>query len=149
MNNFLHDFVDADETDAPNKYDNLNFDLQTIVAPTAPACIGGEAVNQACSFGVFTLTQTAGGNVDVRMDITGVWQNPGDSDTQAIGIYTAQSADTTIAAIRNTLLSGGSLTNSYSATITSVPEPATLLTFGAGSMLLAAHRRRRAAKANA
>ena len=132
-----------------NKYDNLNFDLTQIVAPVAPPCTGAEAVNVSCSIGVFTLKNTGGGNVDITMDIRGVWQNTGDTDTPAVGIYTAQSADTSIAAIRNTLLSGGSLTNSYSATITSVPEPATLLTFGAGSMLLAAHRRRRAAKAKA
>lgn len=148
VDGFLHDFVDDDGAPV-GKYDDLEFDLQTIVAPVAPACTGAEVVDQACSFGVFTLTPTAGGNVDVRMDVTGIWQNTGDDDTPATGIYTAEAVGTTIAAILETIQTGGSVTNSYSATITSVPEPATLLTFGAGSVLLAAHRRRRAAKAKA
>jgi hypothetical protein len=151
VDGFLHDFVDDDGAPA-GMYDDLEFDLQTIVAPVAPVCTGSEGIDQACSFGVFTLTPTAGGNVDVRMDITGIWQNatPDDDDTPATGIYTAELVGTNIETIIETITGGGSIDDiSYSATITSVPEPATLLTFGVGSALLAAHRRRRAQKGKA
>jgi hypothetical protein len=148
VDGFLHDFVDGDGLPV-SQYDGLEFDLETIVIPSAPLCNGSEGVNDACRLGVFTLTLTDGGNVDVRMDVIGTWQQPGMDDTPATGIYTAESAATSIQQIINTIAGGGSMTNAYSATITSVPEPATLLTFGAGSLLLAAHRRRRAAKGKA
>ena len=145
VDDFLRDF--HENPDVVSESDNLTFDLDTIVAPTAPPCTGLEAENVACSFGVFTLTQTPGGNVDVRMDITGTWEDPQFDDTPATGIYTTQLANTNIATILATIIGGGSINADYSAQITSVPEPATLLTFGAGSLVLAAHRRRRAQKA--
>jgi hypothetical protein len=151
IDGFLHDFVDDDGAPA-GMYDDLEFDLTSIVTPSAPLCDGTEGVNEACRLGVFTLTPTDGGNVDVRMDITGIWQNstPDDEDTPATGIYTAELVGTDIDTIIGIIAGGGSIEDiSYSATITSVPEPATLLTFGAGSALLAAHRRRRARKLQA
>ena len=82
------------------------------------------------------------------MDITGQFDDPSlGAVTPAIGVYTAQSTNS-VNFILNAFAANpaASFTNSYSATITAVPEPATLLTFGAGTALLAAHRRRRAKK---
>lgn len=143
---FLHDFKE-NPIDLPTEYDNLSFTLDSIVSPVAPACTGSEDVDEACSFGVFTLTQTAGGSVDVRMDVTGTFIDPEFEDTPATGIYTTQLSATAIQDIMEIILAGDSITADYSANFTSIPEPATLLTFGAGTALLAAYRRRRAARA--
>jgi PEP-CTERM motif len=89
------------------------------------------------------------------MDITGQFVDPtymGGVITQATGLYTAQRSGTTVDAMLDAIVADPTITfqNSYSAQITAipaaVPEPATLLTFGAGTALLAAHRRRRAKK---
>ena len=104
--------------------------------------------------GPFTLVQTATG-VGIRMDITGQFVDPtymGGTITQAAGVYTAQRSGQNIDAMLDAIAANPAFTfqNSYSAQINAVPaevpEPATLLTFGAGTALLAAHRRRRAKK---
>jgi PEP-CTERM motif len=156
---FLSGF--SENPDVASEYDDLTFDLLSIVAPSVAACDDTlhYAINSQCALGPFTLAQTADG-VSIRMDITGQFVDPTYLDgaiTSATGIYTAQRADSTIDAMLDLIvLSGGTATfeNSYSAQITAipptprgeVPEPATLLTFGAGTALLAAHRRRRAKK---
>jgi hypothetical protein len=145
---FLHDFKDNPEV--ANDYDDLTFDLLSIVTPVAPACVAGPYNNgDSCSLGVFTLTQTASGKTTIVMDITGQFVDPtfgGGAITPASGTYSAD-RNLSIQQIVNIFSSpGGSIGGPYSATITSVPEPATLLTFGAGTALLAAHRRRRAKK---
>jgi hypothetical protein len=152
--NFLNDFEER-PTDVISQYDNLTYTLTDIVDPTADPCTGGEGVDDPCSLGVFTLTQTAGGNVDVRFDVTGFFTDPdlgADSSMNiAPGIYTTQLSNTTIAAIIDLIDAGGEIRATYSATYTAsaIPEPATLLTFGAGSLIVAAHKRRRAKKNNA
>ena len=144
---FLHDF--KENPDVPSDYDDLSFDLFSIVAPSVAPCDPNVhyTVNQQCSLGPFTLAQTATG-VAIRMDITGQFVDPQYSDTPATGVYTAQRAGATIDAMLDAIVANPNFAfrNSYSATITAVPEPATLLTFGAGTALLAAHRRRRAKK---
>jgi hypothetical protein len=150
---FLSHFV------TPNpEYNDLSFTLEGIIMPTAPPCPAPPAtqpVDVPCSFGVFTLKQTPGGNVDVSFDIRGSFVDPTFGDlgnlNDATGIYTTQLAQTTIAQIIATISAGRTIGAKYSATFTAnaVPEPATLLTFGAGTALLAAHRRRRAKKNNA
>ena len=86
------------------------------------------------------------------MDITGSFVDPSlGADTPATGVYTTQVVGQGI----NDILEifgpngAGQFSADYSAQFTAVPEPATLLTFGAGTALLAAHRRRRAKKNNA
>jgi hypothetical protein len=147
---FLDDF--KENPDVPSEYDDLSFNLQSIVAPSVAACDPNAhyAVNQQCALGPFTLVQTGTG-VGIRMDITGQFVDPtymGGAVTDATGVYTAQRAGATIDAMLDAIVANPAITfrNSYSAQITAVPEPATLLTFGAGTALLAAHRRRRAKK---
>ena len=145
--NFLNDFQTPDPT-----YSDLSFTLTDIVDPTAPTCTGSEGVNQTCSLGSFTLTQTATG-VAVSFNVAGFFIDPTEGDfgsNLATGVYTTQlntPAVDTIAEVRAILLSGNSIQSSYSATYTvlptPIPEPATLVTFGTGSFLLAAHKRRK------
>ena len=148
--NFLNDFEERPEV--PSQYDNLTYTLTDIVDPTADPCTGSEGVDDPCSLGVFTLTNTSGGNVDVRFDVTGFFTDPDlgadNSLNVAPGIYTTQVPDTTIADIITLIDAGGEIRATYSATYTAtaIPEPATLLTFGAGSLIVAAHKRRRAKK---
>lgn len=153
MPNFLHDFKE-NPVDLPTEYDDLSFNLDDIVEPSAPPCDPNVAYvgNAQCSLGVFTLTQTTGGNLTISMDILGTFIDPSlGASTPATGIYTAQRTNEGINDILAIFGPGGAgtFTTSYSASITAVPEPATLLTFGAGTALLAAHRRRRAKKNNA
>jgi hypothetical protein len=148
--NFLNDFEER-PVEVASQYDNLSYTLTDIVDPTADPCTGSEGVDDPCSLGVFTLTQTAGGNVDVRFDVTGFFIDPDLADSFmniAPGIYTTQLSNTTIAAIIDLIDSGGEIRATYSATFTAsaIPEPATLLTFGAGTLLLAEQKRRRAKK---
>lgn len=151
---FLKDF--KENPDVASEYDDLTFDLHTIEAPTADPCDDTVhyVLNDQCSLGPFTLVQTSTG-VGIRMDITGQFVDPtymGGVITQATGLYTAQRSGTTVDAMLDAIVADPTITfqNSYSAQITAipaaVPEPATLLTFGAGTALLAAHRRRRAKK---
>jgi hypothetical protein len=151
---FLHDF--KENPDVATEYDDLTFDLHSIVLPSVPDCDEtlSYGLNDQCGLGPFTLAQTADG-VSIRMDITGQFVDPTYLDgaiTDATGIFTAQRARATIDAMLDLIALNPAQTfsNSYSAQIsavpTEVPEPATLLTFGAGTALLAAHRRRRAKK---
>jgi hypothetical protein len=151
---FLNDF-EENPIEVPSEYDNLSFTLTEIVAPTAPPCTGGEGINVDCSLGVFTLKQTEEG-VAVNFSVEGFFVDPQFTDPNfASGVYTTQligDEEDTIAEIIAILDNPtGSITSSFSATYTAsaIPEPATLLTFGAGSVLLAAHRRRRAKKNHA
>jgi hypothetical protein len=150
---FLHDF--QENPDVATEYDDLSFDLFGITAPIAPPCslVVVYADGSSCSLGVFTLAQV-GGNTNVTLNVTGQFVDPtylGGAITPAGGIYTAQRTGGINSLLAEVAVTG-SVTNSYSAVFTAVPdttevpEPATLLTFGAGTTLLAAHRRRRAKK---
>ena len=148
--NFLSQF--EEDPEVVSEYDDLSFTLEGIIAPSAPACNGTEtAIGTTCSLGPFTLLQTATG-VDVTFDVFGSFVDLtyGDDGSlnNAIGLYTTQISGATIASISATLDAGGSINATYSAdfTATAVPEPATMLTFGLGTAVLAAHRRRRAKK---
>ena len=152
QNDFLNTF--RENPDVPSEYDDLTFDLTDIVEPTAPPCLPGVdyAKDQSCSLGPFTLTQGAEGST-IRFEILGNFDDPsfGAIDTPAMGIYTAQRTESVRAIVEVFVNPQGSFFTSYSGSITAqdvtaVPEPATLLTFGAGTALLAAHRRRRAKK---
>ena len=149
---FLQDFNEQPEV--PSEYDDLTFDLEDIIEPAAAPCDPNVVYTNGaqCSLGVFLLRQTTGGNLVISMDITGSFVDPSlGADTPATGVYTTQVVGQGI----NDILEifgpngAGQFSADYSAQFTAVPEPATLLTFGAGTALLAAHRRRRAKKNNA
>jgi len=150
---FLHDF--QENPDLATEYDDLSFDLFAITAPIAPPCslVVVYVDGMSCSLGPFTLSQIGGDSV-VTLNVTGQFVDPtymGGAITPAGGVYTAQ-RNAGLNDLLNAINATGSVTNSYSAVFTAhpdsteVPEPATLLTFGAGTSLLAAHRRRRAKK---
>jgi len=150
QDNFLHTF--KENPDVPSEYDDLTFDLMDIVEPSAPACIPGfnYLPNQSCSLGVFTLTQGDNDDSSIRLSIIGDFDDPslGAFDIPAVGIYTAQRTESVREIIDIFVTGPQTFTTSYSASITAVPEPTTLLTFGVGTALMAAHRRRRAKKNN-
>ena len=149
---FLSDFTE-NPVDLPTEYDNLTFDLDDIIEPTAPPCLPNTSYgpNTSCSLGFFTLTSSADAlQTTITLDIRGNFDDPDvATDVPAIGIYSTQK-NQTIRSIVDIFLPGGAgtFTTSYSLSITAVPEPATLLTFGVGTALLAAHRRRRSKKNN-
>ena len=158
--NFLSGFTSASGNLDP-EYSDLTYTLTSLTAPSAPACVGGEAVNSSCSIGFFTLTQLADA-VTISLNGAGYFIDPtygesniGTAAWSTQGVFSAATGEAinTIQGILNEIAAGGFISASYSASFTVppdqtvVPEPATLLTFGAGSALLALRRRRKAAKA--
>ena len=144
------------------RYADLTFDLDGINLPSAalPECTTAfTAFDVSCRLGFFTLTmrETSAGQteVDVQFDIFGHFEDPTYEGPIALNTATGGFTATlkkiesdTIAEVVAILDRGGSITTTYDAAITAtaVPEPATMLTFGLGTTILAAHRRRRAKK---
>jgi hypothetical protein len=103
----------------------------------------------------FLFTQL-GPNVSVSIVMNGTAVDVGSGDPMSrwTQIVSAQYTNTTVANLIAIVTAGGSLPeNTWSGTfeataIPEVPEPATLLTFGAGSAILALRRRRAAKKAS-
>jgi hypothetical protein len=96
----------------------------------------------------FLLSQN-GNNVDASISING---RAVDSATPTLfsnwtAIISAQYTNTTVAAVLAAVIAGTLPVNTWSGTFeaTPIPEPMTLLTFGAGASALAAYRRRRRA----
>lgn len=156
--NFLNDFASASASLHP-EYSDLSVTLLSLTPSSAAPCVGGEAVNTSCSIGFFTLTQLAGG-VSVALTGTGQAIDPtyGNSlvgimgwSTQGPLTTSTGGTVTTIAGIlQEIFVNQGSISASYSGSATFppdtvVPEPATLLTLGAGTALLAMRRRRKGA----
>jgi len=144
----------------------LHFDLTQLVLQPGPACVGTEQVGDSCVEGPFALLDTQAG-VRVNFDVLGYFRNGADSgffqgafsttftglhfqdlnSTNGEGVFTRLDVSGhDLACVDNT---GANISCTFDANFSNaaVPEPASLLTFGAGSAVLAMVRRRRAAKA--
>ena len=160
--NYLSGFADSNPT-APNtfnaEYADLTFELTKVLVPTPVlgACnpITVYQVGESCQLGAFLVTQNAS-SITIGLFLEGIFRDPslGLTSLTALGTYSTQSILTnvnTITELGNLLATGGSVSATYSANFivpaapTGVPEPATLLTFGAGSAILARMRRRKKA----
>jgi len=136
-------------------YAGLAFVLTEVVIQSGfPTCTGGEGLGQSCVTGqVFNLQQTAEG-LRINFDVRGFFYNVNTGDIgQYKGAYATTFTGLTFNSAYALLAAGTPLTCEntgcgVTATFTPVPEPATLLTFGAGTALLAARRRRAAKKAS-
>jgi len=146
--NILSNFSDLDVA-------GLHFDLTELLTAQGPACTGAEGVGNTCVEGPFTLLGTANG-VRVNFDVLGFFRAPGD-EGYFKGSFSTTFNGLTFAELFNRLDNTGadlmcgvnnletSCTMDANFDPTAVPEPASLLTFGAGAALLAMVRRRRAA----
>ena len=132
----------------------LSFSLSGIASCDPATCfVPGSAFNVFQTFnnttGVFDTT--------IQMSVSGTVQDTtGPNGTGEIsnftGSYTATFMGQSIANVLADFLADGEVNAGYDAEFvvsipSQVPEPATLLTFGAGTALMAAHRRRKAKKA--
>jgi hypothetical protein len=129
----------------------LHFDLNFIPDQPGPGCPS----LPACAEGPFLLTQTALG-IRVDFDVIGKFVNGGDSNDY-IGSFSTTFNGLTMAEVGNRIGPGGNgldiacgptnseQTCSFTANFNpaNIPEPATMLTFGAGSLVLARLRRRK------
>ncbi|HUK34202.1 MAG TPA: PEP-CTERM sorting domain-containing protein, partial [Vicinamibacterales bacterium] len=132
----------------------LHFDLTEIPdQPGSPCTSAGPGVGNSCSEGPFIITQTVTG-IRIDYDVLGTFVNGADSNTY-IGSFGVTLNGLTFADLGNRLLNTGELVacgagnNSQPCSFTAnfnpyvLPEPATLLTFGLGSLGLARLRRRK------
>jgi hypothetical protein len=129
----------------------LNFELQLIAQCDPTACLFPGTPFNAYETTVDGIVRTTV-ELAMRGEVTDSG-NPGES-AQWIGTWSNAFIGVTIADLQAAFAPGGPgfITAPYAAdltvttNVTEVPEPATLLTFGAGTALMAAHRRRRAKK---
>ena len=132
----------------------LSFTLTGIAA-----CNPADCFLPGRPFNIFETFNTTTGDFDttVQMGVNGTVQDTtGPNGTgeisDFIGSYTATFTGQSIADLVADFAADGEITAGYDAEFlvsipSQIPEPATLLTFGAGTALLAAHRRRKAKKA--
>jgi len=133
----------------------LHFDLTNLPLSGFGPC----PFSNPCGEGPFTLQESSTG-VTLSWDVLGNFVNGADSGAY-IGLFTVSIAGETINDIGTKILAGQDVTCNggtannpipqpcaFGATfkpLESIPEPATMLTFGAGSLLLARMRRRKKA----
>jgi hypothetical protein len=134
----------------------VHFDLTDILpgTGTAAACTSA-AIGTVCTppNSPFTLIQTASNAVAITLTLDGkAWINSTTGASSATGAFTTQDvAIGTIPGIIGTLLKGGSVHDTYSASFvatpsSTVPEPATLLLMGVGLLGAGLVARRKIAK---
>jgi len=145
---FLQDFVGEP---------TLVFNLQSFTIQSGPDCsvspVSGCVVN-----GIFKITELGNG-ISVGFGVLGEFVNGADSGFYE-GLFSAEFVEQdTVLELLELIASGADVTcpsntpsgacswsADFAPVASEVPEPATMLTFGAGAALLAARRRRRAAK---
>ena len=136
--------------DAPFGY--VHFDLNYINdgAFSSAQCFLAPAVGQVCSpdGSAFSLVNLPGGGSTASFSVSGFVRNSLDGSLSTFtGVYTTQ-FNVPYQVVLAAFATVGYIDNTYSGTFTAqiipvVPEPATMLTFGAGAALLAARRRRK------
>jgi PEP-CTERM motif len=137
------------ETEAPGSLPALPI-LNFVLTAVTPCSALGGGVTCLAPNSAFGLLQQ-GAFVAVTLVMSGTvfdTATPGMVSTWS-GLWTAN-VPGTVAGIAAIIAGGGTVSNSYSGTKitaipTAVPEPATLLTFGLGSLALARYRRRKKA----
>jgi hypothetical protein len=151
--NFLSNFSDPDAA-----AEGLHFDITQLLLQPGPACTGSEGEGDTCVEGPFSLKQTAG-SVHVDFDILGYFRDNMGNEGFYSGAFGTTFNGLTFAELFDRLdntgqdLMCGADNLELSCTLdanfdpATVPEPASMLTFGVGSAVLAMVRRRRSAKA--
>lgn len=138
----------------PAFYQNLRFDLTEVVVQGF-TCTGSEGVGDTCQEGPFTITQSVNG-LTIDFNVLGNFVNGADSGAYK-GTFDMTLNGMTFATLFNKLdvlgqdvgcdaATGFTTTCTFSGNfdpVSAVPEPATLVTFGIGSAVLAGLRRRR------
>jgi len=126
----------------------LDFSLTAFgaVSPTDGVCSTSVALasGHSCvtSVGSPFLLISQGASTAISLTTLGVLTDTGNGSTSLYsGLFTTQEAFTT-AAIATIIDGGGSLTNTYSATLTTIPEPATVALLGLGVVLIGIGRKR-------
>lgn len=148
---FVANFLNNFDTNGPLPGGGigLHFDLKGIPLQAGPGC----PATPACVEGPFILVQTATG-IRIDFDVLGTFVNGADS-ADYIGSFEVTVNGLTLAEAGNRVtvtgediacgLNNNSQTCSFTANFNpaAVPEPATLLTFGLGSLALTRLRRRK------
>jgi len=150
--NFISAFTDAN-------FSGLHFDIEKLLLQQGNTCTGLEGQGDTCVEGPFSLTQTATG-LDIVFDMTGWFRRTVNNvldEGYYKGHFTVGFDGETFAGLFAKLAAGqdlvcGTATDPTPCEIragfdpTAVPEPATMLSFGLGSAVLAMVVRRRRAK---
>ena len=147
--NFLSQFSDPD-------YPTLHFDITQLLLQPGPACTGGEGAGDTCVEGPFRLSESAAGGFSIKFDLLGFFRQ-GVDEGYYKGTFDITINNLTFSQLFARLNAGldigcgaqntGPCEVQANFDPQAIPEPTTLLTFGAGSAIMAAVRRRRAAKA--
>jgi hypothetical protein len=149
---FIDKFVDTDPT-IPMVPNDLHFNVTLFPSQSGALCVGDIANGTSCTIGAFLLTQTTEG-VRLSWDYIGQWVN-GIDVGDYIGAFNATLVGYTVGEVLQKLDDGidigcgdtkleNCVIGGNFQPIPTVPEPATLLLFGAGSGLLALRRRKAA-----
>jgi len=147
VNNFLQKWTKADGTTA---IPGLHFDLTSIPIQSGPGC----PTTPSCAEGPFLLTETTNG-IRVSFDVFGNFVNGADfgaykgSFSMVVDGLTLAEAGKRLTVTGQDIMCGiNNLEKPCSFTanfdpVPAIPEPATILTFGLGSLALARIRRRK------